>query len=180
MKRSGSAALAARCITEKANCPMRVPLLPGPCAGRPVSGEALRAALMPRQRAHWPYWPRCWTTSTAAWSLLWKQRLGNLKSSWVTSALLLFSSPFSHPRRPFSPLDSWQALAEALPRTRRRSLPWTPLAGKPLPYHHRPFAATTPPAALAPSRPAASPASILSPTSVELRGCLLRASSDWN
>lgn len=48
MKRSGSAALAARSITERANRPMLVPLLPGPSAGGALSGEAVSAALMPR------------------------------------------------------------------------------------------------------------------------------------
>ena len=98
---------------------------------------------MPRQRAHWP---RSWTTSTAAWSLLWKRRLGNLKSSWVTSALLLFSSPFSHPRRPSLSHTQAAGTGRALRRTRRRSLGWVSLVGKPLPVSP-PFAATEPPTA---------------------------------
>lgn len=118
MKRSGSAALAARCITERASCPISSRC----CQGRVQAGlfsgepgEALRAALMPRQRAHGR---RRWTTSTAAWSLLWKRRLGNLKSSWVTSALLSLFFTLLAPKK--ATLSSRQ-LAPALVTIHRSS-----------------------------------------------------------
>jgi len=150
MKRSGSAALAARCIADRARCPISSRC----CQGRVQAGlHGLHGLLVVRPSVQRlclanAHGRRRWSTSTAAWSLLWKRRLGNLKSSWVTSARLLFSSPFSHPRRPFFLLDSWhrhQSPATIHRRSPDRHYPAS-LVGKPLPVP-RPFAATDPPAA---------------------------------
>lgn len=107
-------------------------------------------------------------------SLLWKRRLGNLKSSWVTSALLLFFTLLA-PKKATLPRTAGKALVLVNIDSRRetcRTETVTTLGypvGKPLPVP-RPLAATALPAPCPPSPPTSEP-SITVSTSVELRGC---------
>jgi hypothetical protein len=84
---------------------------------------------MPCQRARPPAGP----LRLQLWSLLWKRRLGNLKSSWVTSAC--FSFPHLSRSQEGQSLSCRQPAGTIARRTRTRSHRWESLVGKPLPSH---------------------------------------------